>query len=474
MNEKQLKEIGQFCWDLEVERKAVLDKNKEIEVFENRKTVTDKIIKNLQTETDELKKEINGAHLENDVALKEIDTLRGQMKKEKDVWISKDEDHIQELVTKLKEFQTENFLNKIQIEEALNEKEVLKKSLITLETENAELKELFEYESKGKTEAKSLCDELEFVKEYSLDTKLKCSFCDETFSNLGWFDTHKIEHKKKEISAWKSREADISKQISTQMLKLSSDLLKLKEKEISDAIWCKCKAYCRVYHHKHNWRSSFSQKLIEKLDTLISDETRYSWKNCDKTFLSVVDIRKHDQYDHRKPKFTEEEDQVMITEITKKEIQCDDCNFSFKSKKKLRKHHNKTHRIRKDCRTDLVSISSEKQQIEEDHPENENFEAIDDENTSKFEKKLTDCIPCCSTFKCEICRFFLPTKNDLEEHFDTVHFEEIRCGYCKIEFQSILDMDKHMDFKHKGMWKLNDPDILREGDSEFEDEFESE
>ena len=87
---------------------------------------------------------------------------------------------------------------------------------------------------------------------------------------------------------------------------------------------------------------------------------------------------------------------------------------------------------------------------------------------------MTDCIPCCSTFKCEICRFFLPTKNDLEEHFDTVHFEEIRCGYCKIEFQSIRDMDKHMDFKHKGMWKLNDPDILREGDSEFEDEFESE
>ena len=33
-------------------------------------------------------------------------------------------------------------------------------------------------------------------------------------------------------------------------------------------------------------------------------------------------------------------------------------------------------------------------------------------------------------------------------------------------------MDLHMDLKHKGLWKLNDPDILREGDSEFDDEFE--
>ena len=75
-------------------------------------------------------------------------------------------------------------------------------------------------------------------------------------------------------------------------------------------------------------------------------------------------------------------------------------------------------------------------------------------------------------FKCEICRIVFATSKNLEEHFDTVHLDEIKCGYCKIEFEAIADMDKHMDVKHKGMWKLNDPDILREGDSEFEEEFE--
>jgi hypothetical protein len=61
---------------------------------------------------------------------------------------------------------------------------------------------------------------------------------------------------------------------------------------------------------------------------------------------------------------------------------------------------------------------------------------------------------------------------DLVNHLDTVHLEELKCGFCNMEFQGINDMDDHMDPKHKGMWKLNDPDILREGDSEYENEFE--
>ena len=66
----------------------------------------------------------------------------------------------------------------------------------------------------------------------------------------------------------------------------------------------------------------------------------------------------------------------------------------------------------------------------------------------------------------------MPTNDELEEHFDAIHSEDFKCGYCKLDFKSIRDMDHHMDLKHKGMWKLNDPDILREGDSEFEDEIE--
>ena len=88
---------------LEVERKVVIEKNKEIEVFENKKTITDKIIRNLHT-------------------------LRSKIK-EKSEMIPREEDCIQELVTQITEFQTKIFLNKRKIEEAENEKELFNNEL---------------------------------------------------------------------------------------------------------------------------------------------------------------------------------------------------------------------------------------------------------------------------------------------------------------------------------------------------------
>jgi hypothetical protein len=61
---------------------------------------------------------------------------------------------------------------------------------------------------------------------------------------------------------------------------------------------------------------------------------------------------------------------------------------------------------------------------------------------------------------------------ELEDHLNKTHLDEIKCAFCKIKFTDINDMDNHMDLKHKGMWKLNDPDILREGDSDYEIEIE--
>ena len=92
-----------------------------------------------------------------------------------------------------------------------------------------------------------------------------------------------------------------------------------------------------------------------------------------------------------------------------------------------------------------------------------------DEKTTKSEVSLLHSL---LDFKCEICRIYFENGNELEDHFDINHLDEFRCGICKVEFERIIDMDDHMDLKHKGMWKLNDPDILREGDSEYENEFE--
>ena len=37
---------------------------------------------------------------------------------------------------------------------------------------------------------------------------------------------------------------------------------------------------------------------------------------------------------------------------------------------------------------------------------------------------------------------------------------------CKVDFQSINEMDNHMDDKHEGRWKKYDSDVIREGDKE--------
>ena len=452
----------------------VIEKDKEIEVNENRKRVSDKIIGNLQNEKDDLKKELKAVNLKKDERLAEIDTFRIQLEKKKSSFISQKEDHIQELENKIKEMHTRKLMNEKLIEDTLNEKEGLKVSLVALEKENSELKELAQNEPDNKTEVQSLGDELEFDDQYSQNKNFKCSICDRTFPILGWYNSHMMEHKREDISAWKSREDEISKQTCKLKLKVSSDLLELREAEISDSIRCKCKGYCHIYHHKHNWKTSHAQKLIEKLDAVISEEKKYSCKSCVKTFLNVEDLREHDKNDHQKKNPTEE-NQAESQVINKREIRCNDCNVAFKSKKKLKKHRTRAHRSKcEDCQKDFVSSSALKQHIESDHAENKTKdyliepevivqkEVTDDEDETAF----------FSTLKCEICRIFLPTSKALEEHFDTIHLEDIKCGYCRIEFQAIREMDLHMDLKHKGLWKLNDPDILREGDSEFDDEFE--
>ena len=47
---------------------------------------------------------------------------------------------------------------------------------------------------------------------------------------------------------------------------------------------------------------------------------------------------------------------------------------------------------------------------------------------------------------------------------DYKHSEEIHCGICKKDFNCIKSMNDHMDNKHKGLLKMNDPDVLREGE----------
>ena len=79
MNERQMKQIGQFCWDLEEVKKVVIAKDKEIEMFENRKVVTNKILKNLQSKKEDLTNVMKTKNVDNEIKQKEIDNLRSNI-----------------------------------------------------------------------------------------------------------------------------------------------------------------------------------------------------------------------------------------------------------------------------------------------------------------------------------------------------------------------------------------------------------
>ena len=95
MNENKLKEIGQFCWDLEEQKKVVIEKNGEIELLERKKAVADRVIKNLQIEKDDLKEEVKAVCLENELIQAELKTLKSDEINDVKDLLANQEDNIQ-------------------------------------------------------------------------------------------------------------------------------------------------------------------------------------------------------------------------------------------------------------------------------------------------------------------------------------------------------------------------------------------
>ena len=126
MNEIKLKEIGQFCWDLEEQKKLVIEKNGEIELLERKKAVADRVIKNLQIEKDDLKEEVKAVCLENELLQAELKILKSDETNDVKDMLANQEDNIQKLLKEIEILQTENLVTKSQIEKTNEEKEYFK------------------------------------------------------------------------------------------------------------------------------------------------------------------------------------------------------------------------------------------------------------------------------------------------------------------------------------------------------------
>ena len=74
---------------------------------------------------------------------------------------------------------------------------------------------------------------------------------------------------------------------------------------------------------------------------------------------------------------------------------------------------------------------------------------------------------------CKRCQLNVETFTEMKTHDENNHKEKLTCKLCRVDFENVEYMDNHMDDNHEGRWKLYDPDVLREGDSESSSDSES-
>ena len=86
-------------------------------------------------------------------------------------------------------------------------------------------------------ECKNLSDELGLSEPRSLNVSIE------------------LEPVKHSIEEWKLKELELERKINLQKLKITSDLLEVKKKEVF---------FCRIYNNKHNFRKSICQELSNK------------------------------------------------------------------------------------------------------------------------------------------------------------------------------------------------------------------
>ena len=61
---------------------------------------------------------------------------------------------------------------------------------------------------------------------------------------------------------WKLKQIQLEKSINSQKLKLTSDLLQLKEKEFCGSVNCACRTFCRITHKKITGRNQLVKKCF--------------------------------------------------------------------------------------------------------------------------------------------------------------------------------------------------------------------
>ena len=172
-----------------------------------------------------------------------------------------------------------------------------------LSTKKRELQD-FQEQSLLKSSGSSLSEELALIGVF------KCDKCNMDFTNDGKLKehqraTHEIKLKKKlDLLANLSYS---ERKVSEQRLELTTSLLELKHQELEKSHLCTCRTFCRIFHKKHNFIRSKSDKISLKLENISvipstlnnmngeifgAKRKQYICKQCEQKFCRQGDLKK--------------------------------------------------------------------------------------------------------------------------------------------------------------------------------------
>ena len=223
---------------------------------------------------EELEKEIND---------KDEEIMR--LKKEQKETKFKESNDVFKLLEEIEFIKNVNQVKKDTLVDVVKEKRSLQEDLQNLQEEMDVLKGDIA-KAEVKEDEQNLGDELGISDPLAINVSPACGP-----PNLKIHE-EKFHRKLMEKKVWKHKLVQLEKSISSEKLKITCDLLNLKEREYCESkmLGCRCKTYCRILHSKHNWKKSISQEIWTKLTIL---NHAYSCEKCDETFPNVDCLNLH-------------------------------------------------------------------------------------------------------------------------------------------------------------------------------------
>ena len=178
-----------------------------------------------------------------------------------------------------------------------------------------------------------ICTEKKYLDQCIKKTSLvkekscECESCGDKFVNKKNMEDHLRKFIQKKYLDQKA--VDIEKNISDQTIKLTKSILDLKETELEEKLSCKreCKPGCKIFHTKHNWSKTYSNKYLQDLEVIRNAFVEnsesgaipksYLCGKCNKTYKRVRDLKMHRKSNHNIKKKNKHENQESIVNLEK-------------------------------------------------------------------------------------------------------------------------------------------------------------